>query len=150
MAITTAFMTVPDGTCGVAGSRPYPVRRCLAARSRAVLLAAPTRLARPVTLSLFLVFGIGDSSASSQRRWVAPGWVIVFSFRVVLDFESANASPIVAGLNATVRPDVELALRKHPRDLSSGCFMVCVFRVVLGFGVVWSSCRHSISALGIK
>jgi len=75
---------------------------------------------------------------------------MVFSFCVVSDFESASASPIDAGLNATARPNIELALRKHPRDLSSGCFIVCFFRVVLCFGVVWSSCRHSISALGIK
>src|SRR5882762_282064 len=150
MPVATALMTMPDGTCGVAGSRPYPVRRCLAARSRAVLLAAPTRLALPVTFSILCVFGIGDSSVCSQLRWVALGWVIAFSYCVVLDFESAIASPIVAGLNATARPNIELALRKQPHDLSSGCFMVCPFRAVLGCWVVWSSCRHSISALGIK
>jgi hypothetical protein len=41
----------------------------------------------------------------------------------VLDLESANASPIVSGLNATARPNIELALRKQRRDLSSDSFI---------------------------
>jgi hypothetical protein len=40
-----------------------------------------------------------------------------------LGAESAHASPIVAGLNAAARPNIELALRKRRRDLSSGSFM---------------------------
>src|ERR1700722_9380661 len=49
------------------------------------------------------------------------------SFRAVLDFESANTPPIFAGLNATARPNIELALRKPRRDLSSGSFIGCSF-----------------------
>src|SRR6266576_1518118 len=144
MDITAALMTMPDGTCGFVGSRPCPVRRCLAVRSRVVLLSAPTRPALPATFSILRVFGIGDSSVCSQLRWVALGWVIAFSYCVVLDFESAIASPIVAGRNATARPNIELALRMQPHDLSSGCFVVCPFRAVLGCWVVWSSCRDSL------
>jgi hypothetical protein len=36
---------------------------------------------------------------------------------VTLDFEFANASTIVFGLNAAARPNIELALRKRRRDL---------------------------------
>src|SRR5882672_7170204 len=93
MPITTALMTMPDGTCGVAGSRPCPVRRCLAVRSRVVLLAAPTRPALPVTFSILRVLGIGYSSVCSQLRWVALGWVIAFSYCVVLDFRICNCLP---------------------------------------------------------
>ena len=46
------------------------------------------------------------------------------SFLVVLDFESANVSPIVPGLNATAKPKTELALRKPRRDFSFDCFIV--------------------------
>src|SRR5580658_11270820 len=46
---------------------------------------------------------------------------MAFSFSAIP--ESANASPIVAGLNATDRPNIELALRKQRRDLSSGSFI---------------------------
>jgi hypothetical protein len=52
-------------------------------------------------------------------------WVMASSFSAIL--ESANDSPIVAGLNATARPSMELALRKQRRDLSSGSFIVCSF-----------------------
>src|SRR3984893_17955858 len=69
---------------------------------------------------------------------------MVSSFEVVLELESANASPIVAGLNATARPTIELALRKQRRDLSSGCFILCSFRAVPGCGIAWSSCRDSL------
>src|SRR5208282_7723 len=55
---------------------------------------------------------------------------MLFSFLAIL--ESANASPIVAGPNAAARPNIELALRKPRRDLSSGSFIGCSFRVVLG------------------
>jgi hypothetical protein len=50
-----------------------------------------------------------------------------------LNFESANAPLIVAGLNTTARPNIELALSKLRRDLSSGSFIGCSFRVVLRF-----------------
>jgi hypothetical protein len=40
---------------------------------------------------------------------------MVSSFSAIL--ESADASPIVAGLNATATPNIELALRKQRRDL---------------------------------
>jgi hypothetical protein len=46
---------------------------------------------------------------------------MVSSFPAIL--ESANASPIIAGLSAAARPNVELALRKRRRDLSSGSFI---------------------------
>ena len=51
--------------------------------------------------------------------------------------ESANASAIVAGLNATARPNIELALRRQRRDLPSGSSIGFSFRVVLGFFMVF-------------
>jgi hypothetical protein len=41
---------------------------------------------------------------------------VVSFFLAIL--ESANAAPIVAGLNVTAKPNMELALRKRRRDLS--------------------------------
>src|SRR5271170_721392 len=64
---------------------------------------------------------------------------MVSSFWVVLHCESANASPVVLGRNATARPNMELALRKRRRDLSPGCFIGCSFRVFLGFFLVFST-----------
>src|ERR1700679_2737931 len=52
------------------------------------------------------------------------------SFLAALDFEFANASPIVAGLNATARLNIELTLRKQRRDLSPASFIGCSFRGV--------------------
>jgi hypothetical protein len=49
---------------------------------------------------------------------------------VTLDFEFANASTIVFGLNAAARPNIELAFRKRRRDLSSVCFIVSSLWVV--------------------
>src|SRR5271156_3187014 len=57
---------------------------------------------------------------------------MVFSFSIASDSESANTS-VVAGLNATARPNRELAFRKPRRDLSSGCFTVWSLRVVAVF-----------------
>jgi hypothetical protein len=77
-----------------------------------------------------------SSAADSLPRSVALVWVVVSSFEVIVDFESANTSPITAGLNAIASPNVELALRKPRRELSSGCFTVFSVRVVLGFEVL--------------
>src|ERR1700685_569672 len=60
---------------------------------------------------------------------------MVYSFPAIL--ESANASPIVAGLNAAARPNIELALRKQRRDLPSGSFIGCSFRVISPSEMRW-------------
>src|SRR5438034_10312685 len=73
--------------------------------------------------------------ASSGDRPGALVWVMVSSFGVVLDCESANASPMVPGLNATARPNTELALRKRRGDASSGRFVVSSLWEVLDFPV---------------
>src|SRR5215203_2171494 len=52
----------------------------------------------------------------------------MLSFSLDLDFETANASIIVQGLNASVRPNVELPLRKRRRDPSPACFIVAPYR----------------------
>jgi len=52
---------------------------------------------------------------------------MVLSFSVVLDVKSANASPIVPGLNATAAPNAELALRNRRRELPYSRVMVSSF-----------------------
>src|SRR6185437_12192943 len=49
--------------------------------------------------------------------------VMIFSFSVVPNFESANVSAIVRGLNAAARPNTEPSLRKWRRDFSSASFI---------------------------
>src|SRR5215471_9501002 len=48
---------------------------------------------------------------------------MVFSFAIVLAFESANVLAITLGLNANPSPKIELVLRKRRRDWSSACFI---------------------------
>src|SRR5580693_7721620 len=59
---------------------------------------------------------------------------------MVLDCESANASPLVLGPNAAARPAMELALRKRRRNLSSGGFIMSSFEFCPfpTEGVLWS------------
>ena len=53
--------------------------------------------------------------------------VMVLSSRGVARFENANASWIVAGLKATVRPKIDLGLTECRRDLLFGCVMISSF-----------------------
>jgi hypothetical protein len=78
---------------------------------------------------------------SSVGGWLA-GFVAsdsptLFSCGVVLDFGTAKASPIVAGRNATARPNMELAVKNRRRELSSSLFILWSLRTVPGFVAVW-------------
>lgn len=75
------------------------------------------------------------SETFSLAGCVALDWVILVLL-VVLDFEPANASMIVPGLNATVIPNIELYLIKRRRDSSFSCFIPCSLCLVLDLGCV--------------